>query len=341
VVNSVVSALRALVQPTHVLPPLLACRRHSWRRACALLSGAALVVWGCQPESEPGSVGGSCNDDGGEECVAGAVYLAPDGVPTCHARCRIGCNDCGRDEGECIPWVDRQTNEQKLACQFTQDSPSSIRPGQIGEFCNRNEGVASCVSGGVCVNDVCRVQCTSDADCGGEAGVCIDNSARRLPSYCERAALPPNWRQPRPECQASPSSAGGSGGPPLAGCRELLRRQQQVDCRSMPGSVPITPTACPSSPTDAAGAKPPVFTCGDPCIRDTYVDAALQYCWAAECYANFEMAAQSASAVESAKAELVKAFMLCSNAPVLGTPIRCPTREIVDCTPSDMTILDR
>ncbi|MEO8180630.1 MAG: hypothetical protein ABI895_17480 [Deltaproteobacteria bacterium] len=78
-----------------------------------------------------------------------------------------------------------------------------------------------------------------------------------------------------------------------------------------------------------------------PCTRDNYVDAAVQDCWAAECYATLGVdqrtvdqglaAMTPEDAAANAQSELAKAMALCSNAPVFGEVQRCPTQDFYSC----------
>jgi hypothetical protein len=98
-------------------------RCYVWQRASVGWLWAALVVWGCQPEGEPGGVGERCNEDGGDLCVIGAACIQF----ACHAKCRNLGAACGSEQGECLAWTNQRTNEQTFACEFTPSTPRSVR----------------------------------------------------------------------------------------------------------------------------------------------------------------------------------------------------------------------
>jgi hypothetical protein len=115
-------------------------------------------------------------------------------------------------------------------------------------------------------------------------------------------------------------------------CRDLLAQYDEVNGHDYD---------CPERLDSPQGSfSPPTPTFGS-CIRDSYVDTAVQYCWAAECYAEkgvddstvaqglAEMTPEDAAAL--AIEQLENARALCSNAPVFGTPQRCPTTDFYPC----------
>lgn len=121
--------------------------------------------------------------------------------------------------------------------------------------------------------------------------------------------------------------------PPYPGqpaCRNLLDEYvgQIDDC------------TCPTVLSAPASTYEPPVVVGT-CTRDLYVSAALNYCWAAECFsflgitqtqvdagiASFTPASAAASAFD----ELEKADRLCSEAPVIVDPQTCPTLDLYPC----------
>jgi hypothetical protein len=87
----------------------------------------------------------------------------------------------------------------------------------------------------------------------------------------------------------------------------------------------------------AQGSFTPPAISNETCIRDGYVDAAIQYCWAAECYsrlspADLAMASMTpAEAAAQAQMQLANADALCSSAPTVGTPVDCSTTGEYPC----------
>ena len=73
----------------------------------------------------------------------------------------------------------------------------------------------------------------------------------------------------------------------------------------------------------------------EPCIRDGYVDAAIQYCWAAECYSRLPPGGGAsmtpAEAAAQAQMQLANADELCSSSPTVGGSVECATLDEYPC----------
>lgn len=82
--------------------------------------------------------------------------------------------------------------------------------------------------------------------------------------------------------------------------------------------------------TGGAGAQPPRLPAELPCVRDGYVSAAVQHCWAAECYGQLGHPSQAAARERDAEAQLRNADLLCSDAIALGNGA-CATFAIHGC----------
>ena len=82
------------------------------------------------------------------------------------------------------------------------------------------------------------------------------------------------------------------------------------------------PWSCPSSPPKIKA---------DTCMRDSYVASAVQYAWAAECYAEQGEKNRAVAHAELMNENLKKAKELCSNAPSIAGTSRCDTMEIFSC----------
>ena len=130
-------------------------------------------------------------------------------------------------------------------------------------------------------------------------------------------------------------SGGSSGGGTYVGqamCQGLLDAYVSQTGNSY--SCPASLTASPD--TFEVPAPTPM-----PCLRDTYVNAAITYCWAAECYAKLgvdqtdvdegtaSMTPEDAAA--AAQGELENADALCSDATPVGPGQTCGTLEIHEC----------
>jgi hypothetical protein len=153
------------------------------------------------------------------------------------------------------------------------------------------------------------VEMSSSAPGGGSNGSGGGANASSTPGVCSVAAPPY---------------------PGQAQCRNLL--DEYVD--------QIQDCTCPAALDATEDTYEPPAAIGT-CVRDTYVSAALLYCWAAECYsalgvtqaqvdaglASFTPASAAAAALD----QLDNADALCSNAPALGTPQTCPTLDLYDC----------
>lgn len=136
--------------------------------------------------------------------------------------------------------------------------------------------------------------------------------------------------------EAGGEDGGGSGGgksyPGQAQCQELLSKYVSVTGNSY--SCPATLDA----PQDTFEAPAPTPM---PCMRDTYVNGAITYCWAAECYAKLGVDEETVAegkasmtpeeAAAAAQDELDNADSLCSNATPVGPGQECETLEIYDC----------
>jgi hypothetical protein len=92
---------------------------------------------------------------------------------------------------------------------------------------------------------------------------------------------------------------------------------------------------CPSSLSASASSFSPPMMSAESCIRDSYVDAAVQYCWAAECYSRLPASSSAsltpAEAAMQAQGQLQDALSLCSNAPTIGGGDTCDTLAIYPC----------
>lgn len=135
---------------------------------------------------------------------------------------------------------------------------------------------------------------------------------------------------------SSTSSSGGSGGRTYT---------SQADCQRLldayAGASWATKWTCPTTLTAPKGSFSAPTPSSGTCMRDSYVDAAIQYCWAAECYARLgvddKMVADGkasmtpATAASRAKAQLANADALCSNAPCVAPCTECDTIEIHPC----------
>lgn len=128
------------------------------------------------------------------------------------------------------------------------------------------------------------------------------------------------------------SSGGGTSYTGQAMCEGLLDAYVSQTGNSY--SCPDSLTASPDS--FEVPAPTPM-----PCLRDTYVNAAITYCWAAECYAKLgvdqsdvdegtaSMTPEQAAA--AAQAELENADALCSDATPVDPGQECETLEIHEC----------
>lgn len=86
-----------------------------------------------------------------------------------------------------------------------------------------------------------------------------------------------------------------------------------------PWNCPETPPEIPDDPGDLL------------CQRDTYVLAAVAYCWAAECSGRTGDLEQAEEFEQAAFDELTNADQLCSCATVLGEPSTCYTEPFYAC----------
>jgi hypothetical protein len=86
--------------------------------------------------------------------------------------------------------------------------------------------------------------------------------------------------------------------------------------------------SCPEPGSDAA--QPPKVR-AEECIRDAYVAAAVQYAWAAECYARNEEDAKAGEAAKMMYEQLTNAQSLCSDAPTFAGASSCDTEKIFRC----------
>jgi hypothetical protein len=282
---------------------------------------------GCSTQSDPADaaralapVGGTCND---APCVAGArCYYEPESGDSICRRVCDSTRDCGSGGGVCMGTPG--------ACY--PEYPSD--PGGAGELCNpyRPEG-ENCVAGTQCaVNPEdtpsgfiprCHVLCDSDADCTRGGGSCRDwvdrDTNATIFTICEFAAPFANGMRTL-GAGASPGGGTASPGDEYTGqaqCLALLASYERDR-----GAI-----ACPGPA--APQGMPPALSMGDTCLRDNYVDEAANYCWAAECY--LEAGGDPTTAAQAAIAGLMKANALCSNAPVLGTPMECKTSRLYAC----------
>lgn len=83
------------------------------------------------------------------------------------------------------------------------------------------------------------------------------------------------------------------------------------------------------------GIAPKIFSDGNGCIRDTYVDAAIQYAWAAEAAYRFERYSEANDYATQVHSNLNNANSLCSNVPVPGpAPYTCNTFTVWPCNSS-------
>jgi hypothetical protein len=143
------------------------------------------------------------------------------------------------------------------ACPPLDPGGDEDRPAAAGERCNFSVAGDGCDGESSCLNGTCHKVCGSNADCGG--GTCamwertFGNS--RLQACQERSGRGP-----------ATGNGGGAGGLG-ATCRTLLASADPAHFRSC-GMAGV-------------GAQPPRLPAELPCIRDTYVAAAVQYCWAA------------------------------------------------------------
>lgn len=337
------------------------CLRH----ACGLLLVGGLSAVGCQPQGEPGQAGEACNLDGGDKCVATAICISESaGLARCHSRCRLGSTDCGLSGGSCLTWEGIAGGQTETACEHAAVPQGTVQPGLPGEECNLKGG-EECIDGGLCLfiasrhapgdddnyqddNDLylCQASCTTDADCGGEAGRCCNDAPScgetRTDccykyfgkSYCEKPGHTANFQRPvAAAVGAQPGSSPASyNGGPL--CTTLIARYQAATGRRYG-----TEYGCPGDKTVQTPLKVPDPTCGQ---RDTYVDAGLLNCWAADCYARNGDLSAAAGAAAQARQELGKADALCSTQAVFDPMQRCstldfdPTRDtdppIYECT---------
>jgi hypothetical protein len=98
--------------------------------------------------------------------------------------------------------------------------------------------------------------------------------------------------------------------------------------RSKPWRTP----SCKTGESD--GATPSIHSDGT-CIRDTYVDAAIQFAWAAESYWRAGSTTKAEESATYARNQLNVANSLCSDVPVPDPGIHCNTLEIWPCGGSD------
>lgn len=124
---------------------------------------------------------------------------------------------------------------------------------------------------------------------------------------------------------SSGSGGGGSGSQLSTACDDLLNKWATATGGDR------SPSTCGASISSKGDKHPPALS-AEVCMRDTYVDAAVQYCWAAMCYANFGDAADMQSSTDGALKELSNADALCSDAAVVGTPVACSTEKVHGCS---------
>jgi hypothetical protein len=120
-----------------------------------------------------------------------------------------------------------------------------------------------------------------------------------------------------------PSVGGGKKGGGVAyqgqaECQALLAKYMATTAISMGD-----PWSCPNSPPHMSGGT---------CIRDSYVDAAVVYCWAAECESLDGKVMEAETDAAGAQDNLTNADALCSDAPVIGPGVDCPTLPIYGCS---------
>lgn len=85
---------------------------------------------------------------------------------------------------------------------------------------------------------------------------------------------------------------------------------------------------CPAALTGPPGTPPDVNAI---CIRDTYVGAAVNQCWAAECYARLGQTEKAEAAGNAAIEELRKADALCSDVVSIDPATPCTTLQVWGC----------
>jgi hypothetical protein len=95
-------------------------------------------------------------------------------------------------------------------------------------------------------------------------------------------------------------------------CIDLLAANTPWDC-------PETPPEIPDDPGDVL------------CLRDTYVLAAVTYCWAAECRGREDRLDEAHSFEQSALDELMNADDLCSCATPIAEDVTCYTEPFYPC----------
>ena len=112
-----------------------------------------------------------------------------------------------------------------------------------------------------------------------------------------------------------PRSASGTAGGVGAACAALLDAADPGRARDC-GERGGTP-------------RPPALPSDLPCVRDAYVAAAVNRCWAAECQARLGRPSQAATQEEIAGDDLANADRLCISAPSSGTV--CTTEALHGC----------